>query len=329
MSTPRIVAVGASTGGVQALMMLAASLPSDFPAALLVVQHIGRFRSILPELLGQRGALEAAHAVDGEPIRAGRIVVAPPDRHLLVEDGKLRLLNGPKEHHSRPAIDPLFRSAALAHGPAVVGVVLTGRLDDGTAGLQAIKACGGIAVVQDPADAAEPSMPSSALAYVDVDHRVPLDALGPLLVELVRRPAPPPVAAPAGRLRHEQALTLSQGEAMEHLDAIAGPSPFVCPDCQGGLWEMKDSAPPRYRCHTGHAYTLRTLRHAQAEATDGALWSAVRALQEGEALLQRLAEWHGSEGRRDQALHARERAHELALQASRLRRLVESPNEAD
>ena len=235
----RLVVVGASAGGVQALRALAAELPADFPCALLVVLHVGAHPSILPRLLSRSGALSATHAVDGEPYRPGHIHVAPPDHHLLVDGARLRLARGPKEHHARPAIDPLFRSAALAHGPGVVGVVLTGRLDDGTAGLQAIKAGGGITVVQDPADAIEPSMPASALRHVQVDHCVPLAGIGALLDSLVRTDVAPRAAAPeievASTMTHEHALSLSLGDPMQHLQAIAAPSPFVCPDCSGGL----------------------------------------------------------------------------------------------
>lgn len=319
----RLVVVGASAGGVLALQALASALPPDFPAALLVVLHVGRHPSILPELLSRRGPLRATHAADGEPITAGHIHVAPPDHHMIVDAGRLRLSRGPKEHHSRPAIDPLFRSAALALGPAVVGVVLTGWLDDGTAGLQAIKACGGIAVVQDPADAAVPSMPASALRYVQVDHCVPLASLAGLLTSLVRADVVPAALPAATTPAHEHALSLSQGEPMKHLQAIATPSPFVCPDCKGGLWEIGGAQPRRYRCHTGHAFTLRTLLHAQGEATDEATWGALRALQEQEVLLRTMLEQHRAEGDHAASARAEARMHEAAQQAELLRRLLE------
>lgn len=331
---PRVVVIGASAGGVHALQALAAALPADFAAALLVVLHVGSHPSILPRLMSRSGPLAATHASDGEPFQSGHIHIAPPDHHLLVDGARLRLSRGPKEHHARPAVDPLFRSAALALGPAVVGVVLTGRLDDGTAGLQAIKAAGGITVVQQPSDAVEPSMPASALRFVQVDHCVPLAALGGLLTTLVRgeaAPAAPHVAAAgasaaasgAGIATHEQALMLSLGDPMQHLQAIATPSPFVCPDCSGGLWQIGGAQPPRYRCHTGHAFTLRTLLHAQGEATDEAVWGALRALQEQEMLLHTLLEQQRLQGDSADAARTEQLMRDAAHQADLLRKLLE------
>jgi two-component system chemotaxis response regulator CheB len=319
----RVVVIGASAGGVQALQELVAGLPADFPAALLMVLHVGSHPSLLPALLAKRGPLAATHAIDGEAMRAGHIYVAPPDRHLLVDQHCLKLSHGPKEHHARPAIDPLFRSAALAFGSAVVGLVLTGRLDDGTAGLQAIKACGGLAVVQSPEDAAEPSMPASACRYVQVDHCVPLAQMAGLLASLVNTRVA--VAAPARPepLARELDLTLSLGDPMENLQAIGRPSPFVCPDCKGGLWQVDGAEPPRYRCHTGHAFTLRSLQHAQGEATDEALWGALRALQERQILLRTLLESEQAGGREIEAARLAEQARQVAHQADLLRCLVE------
>ena len=181
MRSDKIVVIGASMGGVPALRTLVSSLPEDFPAPLLVVLHIGNFPSILPELLAARCPLTAAHAVDGEKLEPGRIYIAPPDQHMVVDGRTVRLNRGPKEHHSRPAIDPLFVSAALSHGPGVIGVILTGMLDDGTSGLQAIKRCGGVAIVQDPKEAEAPSMPLSALRHVRVDHCAPVADIAALL----------------------------------------------------------------------------------------------------------------------------------------------------
>ena len=184
-TAPGIVVIGASAGGVEALGFLAAALPDDFAAAVLVVLHVGAHNSVLPWLLNQRGPLPACHPRDGDPIRPGHIYVAPPDHHLLVEPGRVRLVRGPRENWARPAVDPLFRSAARAYGPGVVGVILTGGLNDGTAGLFEIKRRGGLAVVQDPADAISPGMPRSALRHVVVDHCLPLRNIPALLAELV------------------------------------------------------------------------------------------------------------------------------------------------
>jgi two-component system, chemotaxis family, protein-glutamate methylesterase/glutaminase len=294
-----IVVIGASAGGVSALQQLAADLPPQFPAVVLIVLHIGANRSQLPALLEAAGPNSAAHASDGETIRTGHLAVAPPDCHLLLEKGVLRLTRGPKENFARPAIDPLFRSAALTYGPRVIGVILTGGLDDGTAGLQAIKASGGLAVVQDPDTAFARDMPDSALKYVEVDHCVPLNSLANTLLELIKEPS-----ATAGEtnpmLRHEQAPQNGVVNAIEDLKAIGTPSALACPECGGGLWEINDANPPRYRCHTGHAYSLRSLEYAMNETTEAALWSAVRALQERAVVTRRIAvETSGSKDRPD------------------------------
>ena len=321
--TTGIVVMGASAGGVSALMMLVSKLPPAFPWAILVVQHIGNHPSVLPKLLSSRGPLPAAHAQHEEPIMAGKIYVAPPDRHLLVEGGHIRLSKGPKEHFTRPAIDPLFLSAALAYGSRAVGVIVTGTLEDGTAGLQAIKQCGGVAVVQDPDDAQESEMPRSALKYVCVDHCVPISRMAGVLVSLTgRNPVNATIRTPE-HLVHEQALALAQGNPMDHLTAIAQPSTFVCPDCSGSLWQLKESKPVRFRCHTGHAYTLKTLGHALAETANTALWTAVRALQEQSLLLQAQIAAQRSAGEHAEAEHLESVMHSVVRQARSLRELAE------
>jgi two-component system chemotaxis response regulator CheB len=256
---------------------------------VVVVLHIGAHRSMLAEILDRAGPLRAEQARQGQAVEPGRVYVAAPDRHLLVIDDTLHLSLAAKQHHTRPAIDPLFFSAALSAGSHAIGVVLTGRLDDGTAGLQAIKACGGTAVVQDPADAEVPDMPASALRHVAIDHSVPLAEMPRLLTLLASQPVhevalrPPP-----DPLRHEHALFLAKGDPMEHLLQIGSPSSYACPECHGGLWEVSNSTPRRFRCHTGHGFTLRTLQDTLAEATDEALWNARRALQERLLLLREM-----------------------------------------
>jgi len=192
-----LVVVGASAGAVPVLLGLATQLPADFPAAVLIVLHVGAHHSVLPELLKDRGALRARHALDGQVLQPGAIEIAPPDEHMLVEGNCIRLRHGPKEHHARPAIDPLFRSAAQARGPRVIGVLLSGRLDDGTAGLRAIKQCGGRVVVQDPEDAQHPEMPRNALAHVEVDCCVPGSELAHTLLRLIAGPPAPAASSTA------------------------------------------------------------------------------------------------------------------------------------
>jgi two-component system chemotaxis response regulator CheB len=321
----RLIVVGASLGGVAGLKRLVAGLPGTLPAALLAVLHIGSHRSILPGLLSAQSALPVSHAQDGEKIEPGRVLIAPPDHHLVVVDGQLRLSRGPKENFARPAIDPLFRSAALAYGGSTIGVVLTGMLDDGTAGLQAIKLCGGVAIVQDPRDALEPSMPASALKHVKVDHCVPLASLPALLTSLSAPPADPSPVLANGRLHHEQALFFGQGHAMDHLSAIGKPSPIACPECHGGLWEQVGSTPAQYRCRTGHAFTERSLEHALAAAGDDANWNALRALQERQLFLQHMAAHRRSSGDADEAARLEAAAKEQCRKADGLRDLIEKP----
>ncbi|MEG1324765.1 MAG: chemotaxis protein CheB [Janthinobacterium sp.] len=292
-----LIVMGASVGGVSALSTIFAALPANFPAAILAVMHVGARNSVLPEILSKTSALPVRFAEEREPVRAGRILLAPPDRHMLVANlagqAMVELTRGPKENHTRPAIDPLFRSAAAAFGPKVVGVILSGYLDDGTAGLQAIKACGGRALVQEPQDAVAPSMPQSAIDHAEVDWRLPSAEIGPALLALASgTPAaasgaqslPPPPLWVAVENRFARGV----GD-MEQLEKIATPSTFTCPECQGTLWELHGREPQRFRCHTGHSFTARMLGELQHEKAEDAIWAAVRALQEKEKLYLSLA----------------------------------------
>ncbi|HYW57149.1 MAG TPA: chemotaxis protein CheB [Polaromonas sp.] len=282
----RIIVIGASAGGVQALQQLAATLSPDIAAPILVVLHIGAHRSQLPDLLAGHGRLPAVFAESGMIPEAGTIYMAPPDHHLLLENGRLNLFKGPKEHFSRPAIDPLFRSAALHSGNAVIGVILTGMLEDGSAGLDAIKACGGTTVVQDPSEAVQASMPRSAISATAVDHVVRLDAMADLLKRL-SLPVEQANANAPDWLRVAHAISLGHGD-LEELGRIGTSSGFTCPDCGGSLFELKHGA-LRYLCHTGHAFSLLSLVEAHDVVTEELLWSGLRALQEKETLLRHLA----------------------------------------
>jgi two-component system chemotaxis response regulator CheB len=314
----RVIVMGASAGGVRALLRLAPQLNPNFGAPILLVVHIGRNRSHLPELLTAKGPNPAVFARSGMIPQPGTIYVAPSDEHLLLEKGALRVFHGPKVHHARPAIDPLFRSAAIDVGARAIGVILTGMLDDGSAGLHAIKACGGIAVVQDPADAAEPSMPKSALAATSVDHVARLDDMADLLNSLAEPSGTPISSRAPGWLLTEHAVTLGKA-GLQELKTIGTPSAMTCPDCGGGLFELKEGRPPRFLCHTGHAFSLVSLASAQEQVADEALWSALRALQEKEALLRRMAEESDLAGQ--SALLAQ--ANNLAAYIVLMRRAVE------
>ena len=284
----RVIVIGTSAGGLEALFRIVPHLAKDLAAPVLVVQHIGAHRSLLPELLSSKGSLPAVFAQTGMVPQAGTIYVAPPDHHLLLENGALRLFRGPKEHFARPAIDPLFRSVALHSGSRAIGVILTGMLDDGSAGLHAIKACGGTTIVQDPEEAVAPSMPQSAISNVQVDHVVRLDAMANLLNELAR-PAELGASSAPEWLRTEHEISLGLG-GPDDLSRVGVPSRFTCPDCGGALSKLQHGKPVRYLCHTGHAYSLRSLMAAHEVMTEEVLWAGLRALQEKEAMLRQLAE---------------------------------------
>jgi len=282
---------------VEALTTLVAALPADLPAAVCVVVHMRPFSdSHLAEIIDRVAALPTVSAEHGMRLRPGRIHVAVPDHHLVVERdgdaGVLRLTRGPRENRNRPAVDPLFRSAALAFGPRVIGVVLSGALDDGTAGMWTVKDRGGVAVVQDPTDALVPSMPRSVIEEVGVDHVAPARELGPLLGRLAREgaPAAPEPLAPPAELEREVAMALVDEAAHQREGRYGVPSRFACPDCGGVLWDLSSGGPLRFRCETGHAYSAASLDEGQIEGIEHALWAALRAIEDKAALARRRAD---------------------------------------
>lgn len=328
MAERNIIVIGCSVGGVEALQRLVAPLPKDFPAAVFVVLHLApQSTSVLPHILTRAGNLPAVHPRDGEPIRMGRIYVAPPDNHLLIENGKVRVMRGPKENRHRPAIDPLFRSAARWYGPRVIGVVLTGSLDDGTAGLLSIKKRRGIAVVQDPQDAFCSDMPRSAIETVDVDYVEPIDRMPELLQKLAAVKVSENGAGKSTRLKKETEFAELDMDAIEDENRPGVPSPFACPECGGVLWEMDGEEIMRFRCRVGHAYTASSLSVEQTEQVEGALWAAMRALEEGASLARRMAESAAKGQRPRMESRFRERAEAKMQQAEVLRRLIESKEE--
>jgi two-component system chemotaxis response regulator CheB len=287
-----IVVIGASTGGVAALMALAKALPADFPAPIFVVLHMAADSpSVLPQVLNSVSALKVRQPQDGEVVEAGVIYVARPDHHLLLEDNRVLVTRGPKENRFRPSIDALFRSAAYTYGPRVIGVVLTGYLDDGTSGLWSVQRMGGLAVVQEPRDAEQPSMPTNALEFVAADYVVPIAELGPLLVGLMQERAPAKTRLPAAELDLLQIeLTIAkQGGGFELGIIDKGQlTPFTCPDCHGALTQLIEGKLIRYRCHTGHAYTVSALLSEVTESVESMLYQAMRGLEETKMLLQNL-----------------------------------------
>jgi two-component system, chemotaxis family, protein-glutamate methylesterase/glutaminase len=317
-----VVVIGASAGGVEALGTVVAGLPADLPAAVFVVLHIpASGTSVLPAILGRRGDLPAAHAVDEEPIRNGRVYVAPPDHHLLVQPNAVRVIRGPKENGYRPAIDPLFRVAAHTFGPRVTGVVLSGVLDDGTAGLAAIKAHGGRTLVQEPKTALYPMMPESAIESVAPDEVLPPRELADAIVTAAHE-AVAPVAVPADDvLAEEEFIQIDRG-ASEHPQA-GHPSGFTCPECNGALWESSQNGVTLFRCRTGHGFSVESLIASQSTSVEAGMWSALRALEERAALARRTASRLRGSGRRQSAARFERQADEAVEQAFVIRKALD------
>lgn len=286
-----IVVIGASLGGVEALPRLVAGLQADLPAAVLVVQHISADApSFMAERLAAAGPLRAQSAINHEPLQAGRIYAAVPDHHLMIEGNQIRLSRGPKESHARPSIDVLFRSAAYSAGPRVIGILLTGLLDDGTAGLWAIKDRGGIAIVQSPAEAAHPSMPRSALRHVKVDYTLEIADIPNVLRSLTRERIEIKGRDVSNRLEIETRISLEENPLDRGVRAIGAPSFYTCPDCHGSMVAIEEGSIRRFRCHTGHAYSERALLDRSLPVIEETLWSALAQAEERETLLRELAQ---------------------------------------
>jgi two-component system chemotaxis response regulator CheB len=296
---PSIIVIGCSSGGLEALLEIVPQWPRDLPAAVFIVMHVpSQGKSQLPYILDRSGELHAAHAIDQEHVQAGRIYVAPPDFHLLLDKGHVRVLRGPRENNHRPAIDPLFRSAARVYGRRVIGVVLSGMLDDGAAGLFAVKSRGGIAIVQDPDDAPFPDMPRNALAAVPIDYCLSKREIPQVLNKLVRE-ARGEQEEPGdtmtkrstnGEIDREVSIESMDENNIRTDDKPGTPSVYGCPDCGGVLWELQDNERLRFRCRIGHGFSAEGLLRTQGETLESALWSAFRILQENAALSRRLAE---------------------------------------
>jgi two-component system chemotaxis response regulator CheB len=313
---PRVVGIAASAGGVEAIRHVAAALPADFRAAICVTLHIpATGRSLLAPILDRDSDLTAVVASDGLPLRAGVIYVAPADHHLLVGPETVQLSRGPKENGTRPAADPMFRSLAESWGPCAVAVVLSGALDDGSAGAVVVSQAGGVVVVQDPHDALVPSMPSSAIAADSPERVVPVEQIAGVLQELLGEPVPEPDP--------EGGSTMSEPVQPEpHPSRPDGPaSAFTCPECSGALWVLKEGALVRYRCRVGHSYSEDAMIDAQGSAVEAALWTALEVLEERGELLTRIADRMADRTPKSQQ-RFREGAREALERASLIRRAL-------
>ncbi|WP_324677152.1 chemotaxis protein CheB [Hymenobacter sp. GOD-10R] len=323
MVTPDIIVVGASAGGIPALVELVQMLPPGFPAALFVVQHIPAYvTSYLPDLLSKAGSLPARHPEHGEGVQHGVIYVAPPDHHLLVEQNKVLVTRGPKENRFRPSIDALFRSVAHAYGPRAIGVVLSGYLDDGTSGLWTIQRLGGVTIIQDPEEAYAPAMPRNVLEYVQPDYTVRLAELAPLLIRLTAQPTANLATltqAEIDRIRVE--VRVAHGDSTIDLKLLQQGelTPFFCPECQGPLVQLVEDNLVHFRCRIGHAFSLSALLASVTEGVENQLYQVMQSLEEAQQLLKHLSERFADQP---------DLAHSLAVQAEQARRRAQAVHES-
>jgi two-component system, chemotaxis family, protein-glutamate methylesterase/glutaminase len=285
-----VIVIGASAGGLEALDQLIGQLPTDLPASIVIVQHMGPGNSGEPLLrrLGRHHAFHPKLAEDGERVKPGHLYIAPPDNHLLMKEGKMLVTKGAAENRHRPGIDPLFRSAAVSHGSRVIAIVLTGMLDDGTAGLIAVKRCGGVTVVQDPRDAAYSGMPQSALDHANVDYCLSIPEMGPLVTTLVSTPRGKNKAVPDD-VRTEAVIAERVLSDIAQVNGLGEQVPYNCPGCGGVLWKIDGPGEKRYRCHTGHSYSGLSLLASQSEKIEELLWISLRMFEERKNLLTSMA----------------------------------------
>lgn len=317
-----IVVVGGSAGGLAALSKLVGQLPSDLPAAIFVVIHISpSATSALANILTRAGSLPAFQPENDQPFERGGIYVAAPNHHLLIKDGRVSVVAGPKENRHRPAIDPLFRSASRSYGARVVGILLSGAGDDGVAGLRAIHDRGGVTMIQDPTDATHAALPRNALEFAPIDYTTAADELGRLLVRIVDEPAS--ASSPASQtLRKEAKMAEADLPTIEDEDKAGRPSAFSCPDCGGVLWEIERGDFLRFRCRVGHSYSLDALADEQDDVLEKGFWAAFRALEENASLARQLATRARQHGRQALASRFGERADEAQSNADAIRKMI-------
>jgi two-component system chemotaxis response regulator CheB len=324
-----VVVIGASAGGIEACKNVLRDLSPDLPAAVFIVIHTGSDSpGHLPEVLSRSAALAVHEAIDREPIRPGRVYLAKPDHHLVIDHETVRVIRGPRENRHRPAVDPLFRSAALFYSGRVIGAVLTGALDDGTAGLRAIKDRGGIAIVQDPEEAMFPGMPSSAIGNVEVDFVLPLTEIGAQINRSVQDSTLTYKGSTDLMMELETKMAEMDPNAMQQDERPGKPSAFSCPDCSGVLWEIQDGNFVRFRCRVGHAFAPESMLEAQSHVLEEALWSAMKTLEESARLSRRLADQERSRGNDWLVRRFEEREHDARQRAELIRQVIATDQNA-
>lgn len=319
--TRDVVVIGCSAGGVEALPRLLQQLPATFPATIAIVQHMAATENpYLVQILARSSSLPVGWAEQGQRMERGKVYVGPPDVHLLFSDDYFRLARGPRENHARPSIDKLFRSAAATHGSRVIGVLLTGMLDDGVSGLRAIQASGGLAIVQDPADAAFPELPRQALLALEPERTLPIDGIAQALQAYVVQPVA--VSGIPTAIAFEAELDRSGPVDADRLRELGMQTPIACPDCHGPLWQIGDEQQRRFRCYLGHVASARQLVDDSAAQVEGALWSALRALNDRAHTLEVLAADADKIGNTPSAETYTVRAREARAQAELMRRFM-------
>lgn len=324
-TTRDIIVIGASAGGLQLLRKLAAAFPPDLKAAVFVVMHTAPDGpGYLAEILGTVSKIPALFPKDGDVITPRRIYVAPPDHHMMLDGNRILVVRGPRENRFRPAIDPLFRSAAVHYGPRAIGVILSGMLDDGASGLLAIKQCGGITVVQDPVEADYPEMIENAQLAVAPDFTISVSAMPDLFAKLMSEPVRMNNhdKSPEERLRIEADLAAVRRTGAENTAALGKLSRLVCPECSGSLWEVDDEHILRFRCHIGHAFSAQSLAADQSSALERALSIALRTMDDTAALAGRLAQEAEHKDRTQSALMFRHRRDEAKQNADLIRGIL-------
>lgn len=322
MANRDIIVIGGSAGSSAPLRIILAALPPNLRAAVIVAVHVpANSTGILRLVASASNNLPVKNAEDGDTIRPGQVYLAPPNHHLLVMKDRLALGNGPRENLARPSIDSLFRSAALSHGPRTIGVLLSGKMNDGASGLATIKQAGGVALVQAPTDAATPEMPMSALEATPVDLSATSEELAEAISRFTAEPPGPARALPAA-VRIEVEIAAGGRSDISKIKELADPSPLTCPDCGGVLSEVRDTQPLRFRCQIGHAYTAKALIAKQRDSIDVAMRVALRILEERVSLVGRMAKEATQANRLGMAQMHEERAGEYRKHVDILRAAI-------
>ena len=317
MAKRDVVVVGASAGGIEALTRILEDAASADAAFVVVVHMAANARTALPHIVERETGLPCRLAADGDALDSGSVLIAPPNRHTLVRPGHVAVVHAPRENRARPAIDPLFRSAAASYGPRVIAVALSGVLDDGTAGASAVRRAGGLVVVQSPDDALFADIPRNIIEHVGADHVLASAEIGALLLQLTDEEVVDLMAP------EEQEPALANPGDLEAQVKQGRITQFTCPECSGTLWEVNEHGIVRYRCRVGHVYSPEALRAAQADGVETALWVAMRALEEQASLMRRTADRSRSLGAPASASRHDQRAEEVEAQAEVIRELLD------